>query len=107
MNDASEPRIAAPGFAYRAGELHVEDVPLARIAAAVGTPVYCYSSAAIAGAYRRFASAFAGDSVGIHYAVKANSNQAVIRLLAKLGAGADVAYQFRFGSSLCGNALIW
>ena len=90
MNDASEPRIAAPCFAYRAGELHVEDVPLARIAAAVGTPVYCYSSAAIAGAYRRFAAAFAGDSVGIHYAVKANSNQAVIRLLAKLGAGADV-----------------
>ena len=90
MNDASGPRLAAPGFAYRARELHIEDVPLARIAAAVGTPLYCYSSGAIAGAYQRFASAFAGEAVGIHYAVKANSNQAVIRLFAKLGAGADV-----------------
>ena len=90
MNDASGPRLAGPGFAYRAGELHIEDVPLARIAAAVGTPVYCYSSAAIAGAYQRFAAAVAGDNVGIHYAVKANSNQAIIRLFAKLGAGADV-----------------
>jgi diaminopimelate decarboxylase len=90
MNDASGPRLAAPGFAYRAGELHIEDVPLARIAAAVGTPVYCYSSAAIAGAYRRFAAALDGETVAIHYAVKANSNQAVIRLFAKLGAGADV-----------------
>jgi diaminopimelate decarboxylase len=93
MNDASEPGLAAPGLAYRAGELHIEDVPLARIAAAVGTPVYCYSSAAIAGAYRRFASALAGETAGIHYAVKANSNQAVIRLLGKLGAGADVVSQ--------------
>jgi len=90
MNDASGPRLAATGFAYRAGELHIEDVPLARIATAVGTPVYCYSSAAIAGAYRRFAAAVAGNDVAIHYAVKANSNLAVIRLLAKLGAGADV-----------------
>ena len=90
MNDLSEPRVAAPGFAYRAGELHVEDVPLARIAAAVGTPVYCYSTAAITSAYRRFAGALANESAAIHYALKANSNQAVIRLLAKLGAGADV-----------------
>ena len=90
MNDASEPRTPAPGFAYRAGELHIEDVPLARIADAVGTPVYCYSSCAIAGAYHRFAQALAGEHADIHYAVKANSNQAVIRLLAKLGAGADV-----------------
>jgi diaminopimelate decarboxylase len=65
-------------------------VPVARIAAAVGTPFYCYSSAAIAGAYRGFAEAFAGDKAVVHYAVKANSNQAVIRLLARLGAGADV-----------------
>ena len=90
MNDLSEPRVSAPGFAYRAGELHAEDVPLTRIAAAVGTPVYCYSSAAITGAYRRFATALGGENVAIHYALKANSNQAVIRLLAKLGAGADV-----------------
>src|SRR5690349_2190067 len=84
MNDASEPRTVAPGFAYRAGELHIEDVPLARIADSVGTPVYCYSSGAIAGAYHRFAQALAAEHADIHYAVKANSNQAVIRLLAKL-----------------------
>lgn len=90
MNDLSEPGTAAHGFAYRAGELHIEDVPLARIASAVATPAYCYSSAAITGAYRRFAGALPNDNVAIHYAIKANSNQAVIRLLAKLGAGADV-----------------
>ena len=90
MNDLSEPHLAAPGFAYRAGELHAEDVSLARIAHEVGTPVYCYSSAAITGAYRRFAAAFGGENAAIHYALKANSNQAVIRLLASLGAGADV-----------------
>ncbi len=90
MNDASEPRLTAPGFAYRGGELHAEDVPLARIATEVGTPVYCYSSAAITEAYRRFAAALGRENATIHYALKANSNQAIIRLLAKLGAGADV-----------------
>lgn len=80
----------APEFTYRDGELHAEAVPLARIAAAVGTPFYCYSSAAIERRYRSFAAAFADRSAVICYAVKANSNQAVIRLLAQLGAGADV-----------------
>ena len=85
----SESAPGAPEFAYRAGELHAEGVPLARIAAAVGTPFYCYSSAAIERRYHRFAAAFA-DRAGICYALKANSNLAVIRLLARLGAGADV-----------------
>ena len=80
----------AAGFDYRSGELCAEAVPLARIAASVGTPFYCYSSAGIAAAYRAFAEAFAGGNTTIHYAVKANSNLAVIRLLARLGAGADV-----------------
>ncbi|HXZ01712.1 MAG TPA: diaminopimelate decarboxylase [Stellaceae bacterium] len=80
----------APDFAYRAGELCAEEVPLARIAAAVGTPFYCYSSAAIERRYRRFAAAFADRPARICYALKANSNLAVIRLLARLGAGADV-----------------
>jgi diaminopimelate decarboxylase len=80
----------APDFAYRAGELHVEDVALARIAGAVGTPFYCYSSAAIERRYRRFAAAFADRRAVICYALKANSNLAVIRSLARLGAGADV-----------------
>ena len=87
MSDAAA---MAPHFAYRAGELHAEDVPLRRIADSVGTPVYCYSSAAIAAAYRRFAAAFQDSDTQIHYALKANSNQAVIRLLSRLGAGADV-----------------
>ncbi|HUK11519.1 MAG TPA: diaminopimelate decarboxylase [Stellaceae bacterium] len=79
-----------PAFAYRSGELHAESVPVRRIADAVGTPFYCYSSAAIATTYRRFAAAFEGSGTQIHYALKANSNQAVIRTLARLGAGADV-----------------
>ena len=77
-------------FPYRDGELFAEGVPLQRIAAGVGTPVYCYSSAALAANYRAFAEAFAGQRATICYAVKANSNLAVIRTLARLGAGADV-----------------
>lgn len=77
-------------FTYRAGVLHAEDVPLPRIAEQVGTPAYVYSTAALTGTYRRFADAFAGLPATICYALKANSNQAVIRTLAKLGAGADV-----------------
>ena len=89
MSD-SESAPGSPEFAYRAGELHAEEVPLSRIAAAVGTPFYCYSSAAIERRYRSFAAAFADRPVRICYAVKANANLAVIRLLARLGAGADV-----------------
>jgi diaminopimelate decarboxylase len=80
----------APEFAYRRGELCAEEVPLAQIAAAIGTPFYCYSSAAIERRYRQFAAAFADRRAHIAYALKANSNLAVIRLLARLGAGADV-----------------
>lgn len=79
-------------FEYRNGELHAEDVPLSRIAEAVGTPVYVYSETALTDAYRRFADAFedAGLDARICYAMKANSNLAVIRALALCGAGADV-----------------
>ncbi|HYD97807.1 MAG TPA: diaminopimelate decarboxylase [Alphaproteobacteria bacterium] len=77
-------------FTYRNGQLHAEGVPLATIAEAVGTPVYVYSTAELTANYRRYADAFAGQDVHIHYALKANSNQAVIRTLARLGAGADV-----------------
>jgi len=88
----TEPEIeqGAPDFAYRYGELHAEGVAIARIAAAVGTPFYCYSSAAIERNYGDFAAAFAGRDCSIFYSVKANSNLAVIRTLARLGAGADV-----------------
>ncbi len=77
-------------FVHRGGELHAEDVPVGRIAAAVGTPLYLYSAAALTAAYQSFATAFAGGSALICYAVKANSNLAVLRLFARLGAGADV-----------------
>ncbi|MDA0704363.1 MAG: diaminopimelate decarboxylase [Proteobacteria bacterium] len=77
-------------FRYAGGVLHAEGVPLAAIADAVGTPVYCYSSAAIESAYRAYEAAFAGRPMRICYALKANGNLAVVRTLANLGAGADV-----------------
>ena len=79
-----------PSFTYRNGALHAEDIALATIAEAVGTPFYCYSSAAIAGSFEAFRSAFAGQNALISYAMKANSNQAVLTTLAELGAGMDV-----------------
>ena len=79
-------------FHYQQGQLHAEQVPLARIAEQVGTPAYVYSSAALIGAYRRFAAALAAERLDatICYALKANSNQAVIATFAAEGAGADV-----------------
>src|SRR5678816_961349 len=77
-------------FVYRDGALHAEAVSLATIAEAVGTPFYCYSTATLTRHYRVFAGAFADVPALVCYAMKANSNQAVIRTLARLGAGADV-----------------
>ena len=77
-------------FEYRDGTLHAEDVAIAEIAAAVGTPFYCYSTATLSRHYRVFAEAFADLDALVCYAMKANSNQAVLTTLAKLGAGADV-----------------
>ncbi len=77
-------------FAYRNGALHAEACSLAALADAVGAPFYCYSAATIRRHYQVFAQAFAGLDARVCYAVKANSNQAVLRLLAKEGAGMDV-----------------
>jgi diaminopimelate decarboxylase len=77
-------------FAHRDGVLHAEAVDLNALADAVGTPFYCYSSATIERHYKVFAGAFADVDALVCYAMKANSNQAVIATLAKLGAGADV-----------------
>jgi diaminopimelate decarboxylase len=77
-------------FAYRDGVLHAEAVNLASLAQAVGTPFYCYSTATLQRHYRVFAEAFADVPSLICYSLKANSNQAVIATLARLGAGADV-----------------
>ena len=80
-------------FELKGGELTCEDVPLAGIAEAVGTPVYVYSSATLERHYAVLRDALVGEGLGeplIAYAVKANSNVAVLRTLARLGAGADV-----------------
>ncbi len=77
-------------FTYRDGQLAAERVPLARIAAAVGTPAYVYSSALLEAGYRRYAAAFADVDATICYAMKANSNLAVVGTFGALGAGADV-----------------
>ena len=77
-------------FDYRDGVLFAEDVALPEIAAAVGTPFYCYSTATLTRHYTVFAKAFEGLDALVCYALKANSNQAVLKTLAKLGAGADV-----------------
>src|ERR1700685_1813432 len=77
-------------FAYRNGVLHAEGVNLIALAEAVGTPFYCYASATLERHYTLFAGAFADVNALVCYAMKANSNQAVIKTLAKLGAGADV-----------------
>ncbi|MFZ0066766.1 MAG: diaminopimelate decarboxylase [Pseudolabrys sp.] len=77
-------------FAYRDGVLHAEAVNLDTLAATVGTPFYCYSTATLTRHYQVFAGAFADVRALVCYAMKANSNQAVVRTLARLGAGADV-----------------
>ncbi len=77
-------------FAYRDGYYHAQDVAIRHIADAVGTPFYCYSRAAIEARYDAFADALKDFNALICYAVKANSNQALIGLLAARGAGADV-----------------
>lgn len=77
-------------FDYREGVLFAEDVDLAALADQIGTPFYCYSTATIERHYRVFRDAFAGLDATICYAMKANSNQAVIRTLARIGAGMDI-----------------
>ena len=77
-------------FVYRQGELFAEEVPVSRIAEEVGTPVYIYSAATLRRHYRVFDEAFSDLPHLVCYSVKANSNLAVLRLLAREGAGADI-----------------
>lgn len=77
-------------FHYRNGELYAEDVALSQLAAEFGTPFYCYSTATLERHFRVFSGAFAGLDHLVCYAMKANSNQAVLKTLARLGAGMDV-----------------
>ena len=77
-------------FIYRNGTLHAEDVSLSEIAATVGTPFYVYSTATLERHYQVFDEALAGMDHFICYAMKANSNMAVLRIMAAMGAGMDV-----------------
>ncbi|MAC76769.1 MAG: diaminopimelate decarboxylase [Rhodobacteraceae bacterium] len=77
-------------FLYRDGALHAEDVPVAEIAAAVGTPFYLYSTATLLRHYRLFDEALEGMDHTVCYAMKAASNQAILKTLAEAGAGMDV-----------------
>ena len=77
-------------FEYINGTLQAEDVAIADIAESVGTPFYCYSSATLSRHYEVFADAFSAMDAMVCYSVKANSNIAVLRTLANLGAGADI-----------------
>jgi diaminopimelate decarboxylase len=77
-------------FQYIDGVLHAENVAIPEIARSVGTPFYCYSTATLERHYRVFAEAFADTDAMVCYAMKANSNQAVLKTLGRLGAGVDV-----------------
>ena len=77
-------------FKYKNGALFAEDVTVSKIAEEIGTPFYCYSAITIENQFSDLKNALAGLPATICYAVKANSNIAVIKLLADMGAGADV-----------------
>ena len=76
-------------FTYRDGRLHAEDVDITALADAVGTPFYCYSTATLERHYTLFAKAVGAPKNRVFFAMKANSNLAVLQTLARLGAGAD------------------
>ncbi|WP_282093896.1 diaminopimelate decarboxylase [Epibacterium ulvae] len=80
-------------FLYRDGALYAEDVPVAEIAASVGTPFYVYSTATLERHFKLFDEALEGTEHLVCYAMKAASNQAILKTLAKLGAGMDVVSQ--------------
>lgn len=90
-------------FQYREGRLHAEDVPLHALADEVGTPFYCYSTATLERHYEVFSAGFAGLPATVCFAVKANGNVAVIRTLARLGAGADVVSGGEFKRAQAGG----
>lgn len=79
-----------PSFSYHNGRLWAESVQLERVGLEFGTPCYVYSRAALTAAYREFDDAFAGRDHLVCYAVKANSNLAILNLLARLGSGFDI-----------------
>ncbi|MBB5754959.1 diaminopimelate decarboxylase [Prosthecomicrobium pneumaticum] len=91
-------------FDYRDGVLHAEDVPLTAIAAAVGTPFWCYSTATLVRHVRVFREALAGLDTLVCYAMKANSNQAILKLFAREGLGFDVVSEGELRRALAAGA---
>jgi diaminopimelate decarboxylase len=89
MSDLSR-RLAPSAFAYRNENLHCEGVVLSDIAAEIGTPFYCYSAGRLRERYRNLHAALAPLGVDIHFAMKANGNQAILSILAREGAGVDI-----------------
>jgi len=96
---ADQPQQRPPGFTYFGGkrsigssvrQLHAEAIPLTRLAARFGTPLYVYSASTIRERYRQFDQAFHGCEHTICYSIKANSNLSILRMLARLGAGFDI-----------------
>jgi diaminopimelate decarboxylase len=88
--DSNMVRSAPHGFARRDGIMHAEEVPLSTIAEFVGTPTYVYSAATIRARYQRLSNAFSAVPHHIHFAMKANSNLSILRLLQEMGAGLDI-----------------
>ncbi len=87
-------------FSYRDGVLYAENVAVPEVAEAVGTPFYCYSTATIQRHVEVFSSAFAGLDAIVCYAMKANSNQAVLKIIANAGAGVDVVSEGELARAL-------
>jgi diaminopimelate decarboxylase len=100
VSTRAQPAPWAPEIAYRAGRLAIEEIPLVAIADEVGTPFYAYSAAQIGRRYQEFAGGFGAIRPSVCYSVKANPNLAVITLLGKLGAGADVVSEGEFRRAL-------
>jgi diaminopimelate decarboxylase len=86
----TDPTDYTPHYAYRQNALECENASLSRIAKKCGTPTYVYSNASILDAYRRFTNAFRGIPHSICYAVKANSNLSILKLLARAGSSFDI-----------------
>ncbi len=91
-------------FEMKNGVMHAEDVDLSDLAAEVGTPFYCYSLATLTRHYEVFKAAFGDVDSLVCYAVKANSNQAVLTALARLGAGMDVVSEGELRRALAAGA---
>ena len=98
-------------FQYKNGTLHAEDVPLPEIAAAVGTPFYCYSTATLTRHFRLFQEALSGMDHLVCFAIKSLSNQAILRTLGDLGAGMDVVsggeYRRALAAGIPGDRIVF